>query len=90
LTNPNNTPLKLKVTDTQYAVKHDSLYGPYFGNGWDLHVSDSSNTNTHSHMNFKSYDFPNGKSGEEGGRFCLGDSHRFQTAEIEVFKVISK
>jgi len=37
-------------------------------------------------MNLTSYEFPNGLSGDEGGKFIVGGSdHKFQTVEIEVF-----
>jgi len=40
-------------------------------------------------MKFGFYEFPNGKSGTEGGQFIVGGSdHKFQTAEIEVFQVL--
>jgi len=39
-------------------------------------------------MNFSSYEFPNGKIGNEGGKFIVGGSdHKFQTTEIEVLQV---
>jgi len=88
LTNPSSVPLKLEVTNIENAVYHQSNYGPSFGTGHDLCVYDSSNNNTNSIMKFNSYDFPNGKIGEEGGKFFLGDSNKFQSAEIEVFQVI--
>jgi len=58
LTNLSNTPLKIKVKSSQYAVYHNSNYGPAFGGGHDLHVSSFSNTNRNSYMKFISYEFP--------------------------------
>jgi len=89
LTNPSNTSFKLKVFDPQYAVVHNSTYGPLFGcNGDDLCVYNLSNTNRQSYMNLNSYDFPNGMNDEEGGKFIVGGfDHCFQTVEIEVFQV---
>ncbi len=88
LTNPSNTPLKLKVKLPENAVYHDSSYGPIFGGGYDLHVYSLSNTNRNSYMNLDSYEFPNGKSGIEGGKFIVGGSDlKFKTVEIEVFQV---
>ena len=85
LTNSSNTPLKLKVNFPENAVYHFLNYGPTFGAGRDLHVSSLSNT---SYMNLKSYEFPNGISGNEGGQFIVGGyDNKFQTAEIEVFQV---
>ncbi len=89
LTNPSNTPLKLKVKPGQNAVSHYSLFGPTFGGGHDLYVSSLSNTNRNSFMNFSSYEFPNVLSGNEGGEFIVGGSDNgFQIVEIEVFQVL--
>jgi len=57
LTNPSNTPLKLKVKSSQYAVWHHSNYGPTFGGGHDLHVTNLSKSNRQSYMNLFSYEF---------------------------------
>jgi len=89
LTNPSNIPLKLKVKPGQNALSHYSLFGPTFGGGNDLYVSSCSNTNRHSNMNLVSYEFPNGKGGNEGGKFIAGGSdNNFQTTEIEVFQFL--
>jgi hypothetical protein len=46
------------------------------------------NTNRESYMHLSSYEFPSGKGGNEGGQFIVGGyDHKFQTAEIEVFRV---
>jgi len=56
LTNPSNTPLKLKVKSQEHAVYHHSSYGPAFGsNGLDLRVSSLSNKYRDSYMNLTSY-----------------------------------
>ena len=87
--NPSNVPMKMKVTDPRHAVAHSVSYGHIFGAGHDLLVSDSSDKNTDSFMHFKSYEFPDGKNGTEGGKFLLGNSsHKFQAEEVEVFQVI--
>ncbi len=89
LTNPSNTPLKMKVKLPEYAVRNYLNYGPTFGGGHDLHVFSLSNKNRDSYMNLKSYEFPNGLSGNEGGKFIVGGSNNyFQTVEIEVFQVL--
>ena len=86
LTNPSNMPLKLAVTASGNALYDVPSYGPTFGNGHDLHISDGSNTNTNSYISSSSYTYPNGNSGSSGGVFMLGASY-FQMAEIEVFEV---
>ena len=90
LTNPANMPLKLEIKAGQehQAVVHSSGYGPVFGAGYDLILTDQSNTNNSNFVKYWSYDAPNGKTGEAAGRFMLGGStHYFQTAEIEVYQV---
>jgi len=89
LINPTNTPLTLKVKSPKNSVYHHSNYGPTFGDGCDMYVSSLSNTNIYSNMNLNAYVFPNGKSGNEGGKFIVGGSdHYFQTAEMEVLQVL--
>jgi len=89
LTNPSNTPLKLKVQSPEDAVVHDSSFGPTFGGGFDLYVSSLSNKKRYSYMRFNSYEFPEGLSLDEGGKFIVGGSdHNFEIAEIEVFQVL--
>jgi len=88
LTNSSNTPLKLKVKSKDHAVYHHSSGGPIFGGFCDLFVSSISNTNRQSYMNSSAYEFPNGKSGSEGGKFIVGGSdNKFQSVEIELFRV---
>jgi hypothetical protein len=89
LTNPSNTPFKLRVSSPQKAVYHWSKNGPSFGAGYDLFVSSLSNTNRDSYMNLSSYEFPNEISGFEGGKFIGGGSDgTFKSDEIEVFQVL--
>jgi len=89
LTNPSKTPFKLKVKSSLNAVCHFTNYGPTFGGGHDLHVSSLSNTNRESYMKFGFYEFPNGISGTEGGKFIVGGSdNKFQTVEVEMFQVL--
>ena len=39
-------------------------------------------------MNLTIFEFPEGKIGHEGGKFIVGgENHRFQTTEIEVFRL---
>ena len=83
--------MKLKVNEPENAVKHCSYSGPKFGSGYDLYVSDESNTDRKGFMSLSSYEFPNEKSDREGGQFIVGgDDWSFQTTEVEVFKVLSK
>jgi len=90
LKNPSNNPLKLKVIEPQNAVCHDPTLGPVFGkfdNGRDL--SFYSFKRSDNCMAFKSYEYPDGKNGVEGGKYVVGGSTNFyKTAEIEVFQII--
>jgi len=83
LTNPSNMPLKLAITVSGNALYDGASYGPTFGSGHDMHISDGSNINNGS-SNILSYSIPNGNSGLAGGSFMFGVSS-FQVAEIEVF-----
>jgi len=88
LTNPSNTPLKLKVKSSQNAVYHSSSNGPSFGGFRDLFVFNLSNSNRKSYMYLSAYEFPNEKRGNEGGKLIAGGSNnKFQTAEIEDFRL---
>ena len=86
LVNPNNMPLKLAITSSGNALYDQASYGPTFGGGHDLHISDVSNTNTNSYAYSYNYQYPNGNSGYAGGIWMLGVSN-FQLAEVEVFLV---
>ncbi len=89
LTNLSNTPFKLKVKSPQNAVYHSSIHGPIFGGGFDLCVFSFSNTIRNNHMILHSYEFPNGNSGNEGGKLIVGGSdHSFLIVEIEVFQFL--
>jgi len=66
LTNPSNKPLKMAVSSLSDALFDVPSYGPTFGNGHDMHISDGSNTNTNSHISSSSYTYPNGTSGSPG------------------------
>eukprot|EP00128_Syssomonas_multiformis_P008994 Colp12_sorted_trinity150504_noHs@31622 len=58
-------------------------YGPTFGSGHDLHISDSSNATTSSYTSF-----PNGYSDTTGqGQNTFTGSHQFTVKEYEVFAV---
>ncbi len=67
-----------------------TLQGPTFGSGHDLYVSSPSNTNRNSCIQLNSYEFPNGISITEGGKFIVrGSDLKFQTLEIDVFQILN-
>jgi len=90
LKNPSNNPLKLKVIEPKNAVFHDLSWGPVFGRiEKDRDLSFYSFERSDNCMNFKSYEFPDGKKGVEGGKYVVGGSDNFyKTVEIEVFQII--
>jgi hypothetical protein len=74
----NNGP---ESNNNSYSIYDYSNYGPTFGGGFDLHVSDCSNTNLSSYTNFPySYEDTTGY-----GNKTFTRSYFFQTNEIEVF-----
>ena len=80
--------MKLKLTEPKKAVHHYSYWGPKFGDGADLYVDDRSNTRKSCRIFLRSYEYPKGKSGSEGGQFIVGGKDGyFQIDEIEVFNV---
>jgi len=91
LKNLSNNPLKLKVIEPENAVAHNLLCGPIFGRN-DMEKGRDLSFYNFEHpgncMNFKSYEFPNGKQGEEGGKYVVGGSSKYyNTVEIEVFQI---
>jgi len=84
LKNPRNQPLKLNIiANNVNAIYHSSSYGPTFGGGSDLHISNLPNTNSTSYSNCPSSYTNNLISSP----YYLGDSCNFQTVEVEVFQV---
>jgi hypothetical protein len=70
------------IKDNTYAICASYNYGPTFGNGHDIYISDSSNTNTNSYSNL-------GRSYKNSlQNFYLAGTRNFRVAEIEVFKAI--
>jgi len=84
LKNPRNQPLKLSViVNDSGAISHDSSKGPTFGVGYDLYISNLSNTNSDSFSDCGA-SYTNNLISDP---YYLGDSEYFQTVEVEVFQV---
>lgn len=49
--NKTNEKMIIKCTQPQYAIYCNAIYGPTFGGGHSIYISDQSNTNTMSHSN---------------------------------------
>ncbi|CAF3200699.1 unnamed protein product [Rotaria sp. Silwood2] len=65
------------------AVNHHSIYGPYFGAGPDMYLTNASNSNNSSYTNFpSSYVNTTGK-----GNNTFTGARNFTASDIEVFKL---
>jgi gas vesicle protein len=86
LTNPHGIPpTKYSIKDVQYSIYDHNGYGPTFGGGHDLYVCDNSHMKTGSHADFPSsyIDTTN------GGSITFTGSQKFQTSEIEVYRLMT-
>jgi len=90
LSNKENTPIKFKCVDPKYAVysNPNHFYGPTFGKGHDLFISDNSNSSSNSFSNLGiSYQNPSYTNNNDSrqAQMLLAGSFNFKTDEIEVF-----
>ena len=53
-------PFKSMVITPQHAIYKNQGYGPTFGNGWDIHISDNANSNNDSYTYLSHYETPKG------------------------------
>ena len=89
---PGWAPVKLPQTtkhssNKAYSIYCDTLYGPTFGGGFDLHISSyaSSNSGSLSNLGY-TYSPPSGYSyGSTFARTFLAGSYRFTPDEVETF-----
>ena len=77
----------LLVKKTDEAMYGNNGYGPTFGGGHDIHISDSASSNTnsytnlgHSYVQVAGYRYNSGEAGN-----LLAGSYSFQPHEVEVF-----
>ena len=87
LTNTYNRPVKLNVTDPNFAIYSFSKNGPVFGSG-DLYISNfsSSNSNSFSYSNLGySYEIPSFINSTVEFEAFLAGSFYFSVLEIEVY-----
>ena len=89
LVNKENRPLLFEHASTnKKSIFSRDFLGPLFGSGYDLFISDSSNTNTNSYSNLgQTYTHPEYPLGSEKAKTILAGSHTFQVEEIEVFQM---
>jgi hypothetical protein len=85
----NSNKERFNVTNPDYAIYSYYWYGPTFGGGNDIYVSDNSNKNSNSYSNFvHSYQLPqNLTSWSDEAKNYLAGSYTWQTTEIEVYQV---
>ncbi|XP_020896631.1 uncharacterized protein LOC110235508 [Exaiptasia diaphana] len=84
----NLKPFKMEVVKSQYAICGRSIYGPLFGGGHDMVISDNAGSNTnswtnlgHSYALIKGYTYTSTKA-----QNLLAGSYNFQPDEVEVFR----
>ena len=88
LVNYENRPLLFEYSskDLETSIGQKSDYGPIFG--YDLVISNSSNTNTNSKSNLgTTYNHPEYPLGSFRTQTILAGAHNFQVQEIEVFQM---
>jgi hypothetical protein len=76
----------LKDQNTQYAIYIQNDYGPSFGAGHDIHISNDASSNTGSYTGFNSY--YQAPSGVSSTSTILAGTYQFQPSEVEVFHII--
>jgi hypothetical protein len=89
LRNKENLPpfkASLKDQNTGNAIYASSGYGPTFGGGHDIYISDNAASNTNSYTNFNhQYQAPSGVSSTSN---ILAGTRNFTPTEIEVFCLV--
>jgi len=88
LINKDKKPLKIKCSDNN-AIYCVNQYGPIFGDGNDIFISDKSNKirNSQSWLG-RSFVHPDYALGSNEAKSFLAGSHMFQVSEIEVYTKI--
>ena len=76
----------LKSQGTPYAIYCRSSYGPIFGAGFDLYISNNAASNTNSYTSFgRYYQLPSGVSSSST---ILAGTYNFSPSEVEVFYLV--
>jgi hypothetical protein len=76
----------LKDQNTPYAIYTYHTFGPTFGAGYDMHISNNAASNTRSYTHFNhNYQAPSGVSDTST---ILAGTNYFQPSEIEVFYIV--
>ena len=71
----------------KYAIYRNFKYGPTFGGGHDLYISDNANSNINSYTNLgRTYQPPPGYTYRAANtRALLAGTYHFSPSEVEVF-----
>ena len=80
-----NTPVKAIIVNSSNGVFHQSSFCCTFGGGYNIHISDSSNTTSSSSSNWSDgqhYSYPPGVTSNND--WLIGQQN-FQTQDVEVF-----
>eukprot|EP01091_Cochliopodium_minus_P016983 TRINITY_DN6534_c0_g1_i1.p1 TRINITY_DN6534_c0_g1~~TRINITY_DN6534_c0_g1_i1.p1 ORF type:complete len:203 (-),score=50.59 TRINITY_DN6534_c0_g1_i1:85-693(-) len=89
LTNPSNKPIQFKLVKPQYAIDDSSNYGPTFGGGNDIYISDNCNANLNSFSNLgHSYSGCHHKFENNEAKSFLCGAAKFKVEEIEVWQLL--
>jgi hypothetical protein len=79
-------PVVLKTTNPDESIYCHSHYGPVFGKGHDIFISDQSNSSALSYSRLcATYRHPDFVHNSKEANCFLAGSEKFQVAEIEVF-----
>jgi hypothetical protein len=76
----------LKSNSSPYAIYCSTSYGPSFGGGHDLHISNNAASNTGSYTGFGSY--YQAPSGVSSSYTILAGTRNFSPSEVEVFYIV--
>ena len=89
LVNVRSTPLLIPVkVGNKHSIYCHASYGPTFGGGHEIYISNNSNTANTSYSNFgHSYDLKLFSYDSTEAKSFLAGSYNFQTSEIEVFQL---
>ena len=80
-------PFKSMVLNPSRAIFRSSDYGPTFGGGHDIRISDTPNSNSNSFSNVGAYNDYAVPSGVQHPPTLLAGDQSFQLNEIEVFYI---
>ena len=78
-------PFKSMVKNPSRAINRGSSYGPTFGDGSDIYISNNANSNTGSATDFGQYNSYSVPSGVQDQYTILAGTRRFTPDEVEVF-----